>query len=43
MHVHFGGGSGLIEGNKALLPLYIAYGITTVPYCSGDLAEEVLA
>jgi len=43
MHVHFGGGPELIEENKALLPLYIAYGITTVRDCSGDLAEEVLA
>lgn len=43
MHVHFGGGPELIDENKALLPLYVAYGITTVRDCSGDLAEEVLA
>src|SRR5262249_23000768 len=43
MHVHIGGVPELIEENKALLPLYIAYGITTVRDCSGDLAEEVLA
>lgn len=43
MHVHFGGGPGLIEENLALLPLYIAYGITTVRDCSGDIPEEVLA
>ena len=42
MHVHFGGGPELIEENKALLPLYIANGITTVRDCSGDLAYEVL-
>jgi imidazolonepropionase-like amidohydrolase len=42
MHVHFGGGPALIEENKALLPLYVAYGITTVRDCSGDLADEVL-
>ena len=30
MHVHFGGGPELIEENKALLPLYIAHGITTI-------------
>jgi len=43
MHVHFGGGRELIDENKALLPLYIAYGITTVRDCSGDLAQEVLS
>jgi len=42
MHVHFGGGPELIEENKALLPLYIANGITTVRDCSGDLPEQVL-
>jgi imidazolonepropionase-like amidohydrolase len=43
MHVHFGGGKDLIEENRALLPLYVAYGITTIRDCSGDLPEEVLA
>ncbi len=43
MHVHFGGGPELVGENQALLPLYIAYGITTIRDCSGDLAEEVLA
>ena len=43
MHVHFGGGAELIEENKALLPLYVAYGVTTVRDCSGDLANEVLS
>jgi imidazolonepropionase-like amidohydrolase len=42
MHVHFGGGAELVEENKALLPLYVAYGITTVRDCSGDLANDVL-
>lgn len=42
MHVHFGGGPDLIEENKALLPLYIAYGITTIRDCSGDLPDQVL-
>jgi len=42
MHVHFGGGPALIEENKALLPLYIAHGITTVRDCSGDLPGQVL-
>jgi len=43
MHVHFGGGIDLIEENKALLPLYVAHGITTIRDCSGDLPEQVLA
>ncbi|WP_447750275.1 amidohydrolase family protein [Sphingopyxis fribergensis] len=43
MHVHFGGGPELIEENKALLPLYVANGITTIRDCSGDLADQVLA
>ena len=42
MHVHFGGGPDLIEENKALLPLYVAYGITTIRDASGDLPEQVL-
>ena len=37
MHVHFGGGPALIEENKALLPLYVAHGITTVRDASGEL------
>ena len=43
MHVHFGGGPDLIEENRALLPLYVANGITTIRDCSGDLADQVLA
>lgn len=43
MHVHFGGGPDLIEENRALLPLYVANGITTIRDCSGDLPEQVLA
>ena len=43
MHVHFGGGPDLVEENQALLPLYIANGITTVRDCSGDLPDQVLA
>ena len=42
MHVHFGGGPALIEENKALLPLYLAHGITTIRDCSGDLPGQVL-
>lgn len=43
MHVHFGGGPELIEENQALLPLYVAHGITSIRDCSGDLPEQVLA
>lgn len=43
MHVHFGGGPELIEENRALLPLYVANGITTIRDCSGDLPDQVLA
>ena len=43
MHVHFGGGPALTAENQALLPLYIANGVTTVRDCSGDLPAEVLA
>ena len=42
-HVHFGGGPALIEENKHLLALYLAYGITTVRDCAGDLPDTVLA
>lgn len=43
MHVHFGGGPALIDENKALLPLYVANGITTIRDASGDLPDDVLA
>lgn len=43
MHVHFGGGPQLIEENRALLPLYVAHGITTVRDASGDLPDAVLS
>ena len=42
-HVHFGGGQELIGDNKALLPLFVAHGVTTVRDASGDLPEDVLA
>jgi imidazolonepropionase-like amidohydrolase len=42
MHVHFGGGPELIEENQALLPLYVAHGITTVRDASGDIPYDVL-
>ncbi|WP_343519237.1 amidohydrolase family protein [Sphingomonas sp.] len=43
MHVHFGGGPALIEENRALLPLYVAHGVTTIRDASGDLPDQVLA
>ena len=43
MHVHFGGGPALIAENQALLPLYVANGITTVRDASGDIPYDVLA
>src|SRR6185369_8174792 len=42
MHVHFGGGSDLIEENKNLLPVYVAYGVTTVRDCAADISPSVL-
>ena len=42
MHVHFGGGPELIGENKALLPIYVAYGVTTVRDCAADLSQSVL-
>jgi imidazolonepropionase-like amidohydrolase len=42
MHVHFGGGQELIEENKNLLPLYVAYGVTTVRDCAADISPSVL-
>jgi imidazolonepropionase-like amidohydrolase len=41
MHIHIEG-KDLVEDNKALLPLYLAYGITTVRDCASDLGEQVL-
>jgi imidazolonepropionase-like amidohydrolase len=42
MHVHFGGGQELIEENKALLPLYVAYGVTSVRDAAADLGDSVI-
>ena len=41
MHVHFGGEQ-LIEENKDLLPLYVAFGVTTVRDCAEDISPSVL-
>ncbi|UZR97437.1 amidohydrolase family protein [Chondrinema litorale] len=43
MHVHFRGGEALIKENKNLLPLFLAYGITTVRDAGGDITPSVLA
>lgn len=42
-HVHFGGGPELAGDNKALLPLFVAHGITAVRDASGDMPLDVLA
>lgn len=42
MHMHFGGGTEIIEENKNLLPLYLAYGITTIRDAAADISTSVL-
>ncbi|WP_373057170.1 amidohydrolase family protein [Zunongwangia sp. H14] len=42
MHVHFRGGDTLIGENKNLLPLFLAYGVTTVRDAGGDITPSVL-
>lgn len=42
MHIHFRGGDSLIGANKALLPLFLANGITTVRECGGDMTPSVM-
>ncbi|PRX42844.1 amidohydrolase family protein [Salegentibacter salegens] len=41
-HVHFRGGDTLIDENKDLLPLFLAYGITTVRDAGGDITPSVM-
>lgn len=41
-HVHFRGGDALIQENKDLLPLFLAYGVTTVRDAGGDMTPEVM-
>ena len=41
-HVHLRGGDSLIQENKNLLPLFLAYGITTVRDAGGDIVQSVL-
>ncbi|WP_296704907.1 amidohydrolase family protein [Algoriphagus sp.] len=40
-HVHFGGAE-YIDENEQLLPLYLAFGVTTVRDAAGDISLEVL-
>lgn len=42
MHVHFRGGDTLAAENKDLLPLFLAYGVTTVRDAGGDITPHVL-
>ncbi|GAA4352536.1 amidohydrolase family protein [Hymenobacter saemangeumensis] len=42
MHVHFRGGDTLAQANENLLPLYLAYGVTTVRDAGGDLTPHIL-
>jgi imidazolonepropionase-like amidohydrolase len=42
MHVHFRGGVELAADNAALLPLYIANGVTTVRDAGGDITSSIL-
>jgi imidazolonepropionase-like amidohydrolase len=42
MHVHFRGGADLVAANRALLPLYIANGVTTVRDAGGDMTDALL-
>lgn len=41
MHVHLEG-TQLVPDNEALLPVFLAYGITTVRDCASDLGRQVL-
>jgi imidazolonepropionase-like amidohydrolase len=40
-HVHFRGGDELIEANKDLLPLFLAFGVTTVRDAGGDITPSI--
>jgi imidazolonepropionase-like amidohydrolase len=41
-HVHFRGGENLIAENKKLLPLFLAYGVTSVRDAGGDISSSVM-
>ncbi|HCI71366.1 MAG TPA: amidohydrolase, partial [Balneola sp.] len=40
-HIHFRGGNELIEANQNLLPLLLAFGITTVRDGGGDITTAI--
>jgi imidazolonepropionase-like amidohydrolase len=42
MHIHLRGGADMIAANKAHLPLFLAFGITTVRECGGDLTPQIM-
>ena len=42
MHVHFRGGDSLVDENKDLLSLFLAFGVTTVRDAGGDITPAVL-
>ena len=42
MHVHFRGGDTLAVENRNLLPLFLAYGVTTIRDAGGDITTNVL-
>src|SRR5690606_33444411 len=42
MHVHFRGGDSLVAENKEFLPLFLAYGITSVRDAGGDITPALL-
>lgn len=42
MHIHLRGGTEMIAENKALLPLFLAFGVTTVRECGGDITPQVM-
>lgn len=42
MHVHFRGGDSLIAENKNLLPLFLAFGITSIRDAGGDITPALL-
>jgi imidazolonepropionase-like amidohydrolase len=42
MHIHIRGGDSLIAANKALLPLFLAFGVTTVRECGGDITPTLM-
>ncbi|MBS1663997.1 MAG: amidohydrolase family protein [Bacteroidetes bacterium] len=42
MHIHLRGGDSAIGANKNLFPLFLAYGVTTVRECGGDMTPSVM-